>query len=794
MGLETLTFPFASKGVAQGTISLFSHSVSGFFGVLAKVSAASGQGLAVLSLDGDFADWHRDKVVLEALNLNREWKRRGVQSFWLMASRPFLDISVGVAAGVAGIVTSPIRGYQNGGTVGAVRGTVVGVIGVFAKPSVGILDAVTHFSSSVYDVAKSVNVLDRRLQPAHQLRLPYTFGMLTILEPVDTIAARSAYFLKLFPIREWRNIGSLPPSETIVHIEVLPNMGKDTYAIATSCRVVLIKVKKEISGILTPSLSWEVDLMEGSSVASRVSDHGHNGVALTLTVGKSSDDRISKSPRSQSINESTIMASRMSLAMTDEKLSSLRGDDFGYGTGRSIKGDLVEWFTILAEYQHRRQLTRLHNAISCIIGDFESVVRDPWIGRPGSLEGYTCFGMYYFDSEPIEEFSDEVRDTEWRSELEDLPWVSSEEFEEASPMTIDEQRQFISELRSRWSFDKVLESSKAQGGSDWLVHARARAVTVTRESLVSTPKSRNPQDEDLALTSTESNKNGIVRSILKKLARPGKSQSSLGVDWESNDSFIVTKMDSPSIRSGLDANSFASAYETEENLAKDFDAPKPLSRQDSLSWSTRGFQKRRNRRRFLKGNEQEDMILNIPLDSGDSFKTVESSDPDSKVFFSCNTTISRMESSSSQDDESAEPEYMINDSSHSVKTSILEKNSNDLASTFVNEDDELKSSPLIASAAKSPRSSNVRMDRIETVLERMLVLTSEQTLQQNSGFRNQPVAPRDIESLREELKGLREEIISYRRDNASTGISSQDFESLRNEISNLREQILKNAD
>jgi len=51
--LKTPTDPSrVGLGVAQGTLSLVSYSVSGFFGVLAKVSARAGQGVAILSLDG----------------------------------------------------------------------------------------------------------------------------------------------------------------------------------------------------------------------------------------------------------------------------------------------------------------------------------------------------------------------------------------------------------------------------------------------------------------------------------------------------------------------------------------------------------------------------------------------------------------------------------------------------------------------------------------------------------------------------------------------------------------------
>jgi vacuolar protein sorting-associated protein 13A/C len=120
-------------GVATGIMSLVSHSTSGFFGVLANLSTAAGHGVATLSLDTDFRDWHLDKVVAETTNLNREWKRRGVQHGKII--RPFVDIIRGVSGGITGLVVSPIKGYRKNGRMGLVRGIAIGGIGLIAKPS-----------------------------------------------------------------------------------------------------------------------------------------------------------------------------------------------------------------------------------------------------------------------------------------------------------------------------------------------------------------------------------------------------------------------------------------------------------------------------------------------------------------------------------------------------------------------------------------------------------------------------------------------------------------------------------
>jgi hypothetical protein len=117
-------------------LSFVSKGASGFFGYISKLSAAAGQAVAAVSLDPEFRDWHNDKVVVAATNLNREWKRRGVQSVGLIVTRPIFDIVLGVVGGVSGIIISPVKGYQRNGPAGILLGTAAGCVGIFAKPLV----------------------------------------------------------------------------------------------------------------------------------------------------------------------------------------------------------------------------------------------------------------------------------------------------------------------------------------------------------------------------------------------------------------------------------------------------------------------------------------------------------------------------------------------------------------------------------------------------------------------------------------------------------------------------------
>ena len=139
-------------GVAKGTLSLFSHSTSGIFGFLARMSASAGQTVAVLSLDAEYRQWHRDTVVSEATDLNRVWKRRGLQKVSRILLRPVGDILLGVAMGTSGLIVSPYKGLKKGGGLGFMRGVAQGTAGVVAKPLVGVLGKNQRSSFGAYEV------------------------------------------------------------------------------------------------------------------------------------------------------------------------------------------------------------------------------------------------------------------------------------------------------------------------------------------------------------------------------------------------------------------------------------------------------------------------------------------------------------------------------------------------------------------------------------------------------------------------------------------------------------------
>lgn len=492
--------------VAKGTISFFSHSTSGIFGFLAKMSASAGQTVAILSLDSEYRQWHRDTVVSEATDLNRVWKRRGMQKASAIVLRPVGDILLGVAMGASGLIISPYKGFKKGGTLGLVRGVATGTAGVVAKPLVGVLDAFTHFSATIHDVARSANVLERRYQPALKLRLQYSFGPMKILSPFDAVTARAVNLLKAFPPKAKRSKSQGSRSaEFHMHSEVLHmEHGVETYAIVSTIRVVLIKLKRDSNG-LSPSFGWEVSLSGNALVKSAISDHGHNGVALTIT--KRAEAKVAPVLQKarqgrRGSNQGTLRKIRsssafsvdsgISLADSDPPYSSQEAnsdsgdfpkqEDSTYKYGSTTKGDeIVEWFTVLAEFQHRVQLTTLHNAICCVVEDFDTIVVDHAAEEGQPYKGATSFGLYTFEAKSQDSNTFLSSNADLIAALENLPWMHDFTLNRIRNLSGRNQVAEVSRMRRGWTFSKELEASRQQGGPKWLAEARARATFVPAE-------------------------------------------------------------------------------------------------------------------------------------------------------------------------------------------------------------------------------------------------------------------------------------------------------------------------
>lgn len=481
-------------GCAKGTLSLVSHCASGCSGLFARLFANFGHFLALVSCDAEYQRWHRDSIEAEMQSLDRYWKRRGLEAPCNIVTRPFVDVINGVAYGISGLITMPIHGARKDGCRGLTIGVCLGGSGVFVKPLVGIFDAVAHVAGSIHDFAKSVNVLEKRYQPPRKLRLPYTFGLKNVLIPFNPTTARCVLLLKKFPIsknslpqgQRGRNIAR---SEVHVASEVLDmEIGVKTFLVVSTVRVALFKMKRSHLDLYVSTLCWEVPLFDQENISTKVQEQGHNGLALTVTVCPkssvlSNDQAASQAPINEVASlldsEDEDVSDKLGVSMINTRNVHFLPDPNSAWTNK-CNSDLT-YFTVLADFNHRRQLTRIHNAICCVTGQINSIIVDRGLNKNGSTEGYTSFVDFTFtEGKAIKDISTtstlEQNDCTY---MEYLPWVPEAFFTDIKGLSDLEASQHFAELRSSWTLEKEKDATQRLGGPTWLVEARAKATYVS---------------------------------------------------------------------------------------------------------------------------------------------------------------------------------------------------------------------------------------------------------------------------------------------------------------------------
>jgi len=445
-------------GVAKGTLSLISHSASGIFGFASKMSATAGQAAAQLSFDDYYKQWHEEHAVSEDRYKGNRKTRQIVADGII---RPAQDVVFGFLFAASGVMVEPYRGFKKKRLVGFGKGVAIGTVGVVTKPLVGIFDGFAHFTEAIHDLAKDINVLEKKFQPAEKRRLPYVFGTKDLLISFDLVSARSMQLLKQFPLRPESG------SEVLVNAEVLHmEPGIDLYIVVSTKRTVLFKSRFEGSGQIVPSLLWQMVRESGVEIKSSIESRGHNGIALYVTsleqgngAGRRleselniENDDISAIPDYSpniEVNEATSPPLRRNFSINsfgmnewdlgdglgtedaDHSRANLDADRSFFvaananvksaakaivqGAGAMVplprnhfsplargsssnRGKIFDQHIVLGEFQHRQALIRVHNAISCLAGRFDLIMWEGGVGVEGSAEGYTSFGHLIFEN------------------------------------------------------------------------------------------------------------------------------------------------------------------------------------------------------------------------------------------------------------------------------------------------------------------------------------------------------------------------------------------------------------
>lgn len=122
---------FAS-GLAKGSMSLLKNSVHGIGNFTSKLTGNVGNGIAFLTFDKEY-NQQRERQASQKPKDIKEGLASGAKSLFR-----------GIYGGATGIVTQPIRGIQEEGAIGFVKGVGKGIIGIPLKPVGGIIDMATR--------------------------------------------------------------------------------------------------------------------------------------------------------------------------------------------------------------------------------------------------------------------------------------------------------------------------------------------------------------------------------------------------------------------------------------------------------------------------------------------------------------------------------------------------------------------------------------------------------------------------------------------------------------------------
>ena len=152
------------------------------------------------------------------------------------------------------------------------------------KPLVGLFDAFAHFTEGIHDIAKSVNVLEKRLEPRRKRRYPYVFTMNNTMTHYNEVGAFCVHnLLKTHTIdikgkaddSKSTMMGS-EYNEHIIHSEALfMAPGCEIYVVVTTKRVALFDVRQErSSGNKVILLKWQIAYVRDTILRSYLENKG----------------------------------------------------------------------------------------------------------------------------------------------------------------------------------------------------------------------------------------------------------------------------------------------------------------------------------------------------------------------------------------------------------------------------------------------------------------------------------------------------------------------------------------
>ncbi|KAI9141282.1 hypothetical protein BKA69DRAFT_1124929 [Paraphysoderma sedebokerense] len=222
------------KLLAKGTANFFKKTVYGLSDTFSRFTGSIGKGLSAATMDEDF---QHNRSLSKARNRPKHavyGVTTGAKSF-----------AKSVVSGVTGVVTKPLEGAEKGGVEGFFKGFGKGIVGVVAKPMVGIFDLASNVSEGIKNTTTvfEENELDRVRQP----RFIAKDSILRVYSERESLG--QAWLRQL-------QHGKYVNEFYVAHLETKV---EDFVCILTNSTILMVRIKKV-------KLEWELPLNEVSGV------------------------------------------------------------------------------------------------------------------------------------------------------------------------------------------------------------------------------------------------------------------------------------------------------------------------------------------------------------------------------------------------------------------------------------------------------------------------------------------------------------------------------------------------
>jgi len=236
-------------GIARGATSFAKKTVYGVTDSMTKFTSSIGKGLSAATLDAEYQARRR--------STQKRNKPKHALYGVTAGATAFAD---SVTSAFEGVASKPMEGAERGGAAGFAKGVGKGVVGLFTKPAVGVMD---FLSASTEGIRNTTTVFDQH--DIDRVRLPRFISADGVLRPFSEREALGQSWVKDV------NSGQFFGDSYVAHLDI---PGDDMVAILTNNRVMTVPLTRM-------KATWQTQFEELQSLSLEPT-----GIMMVLRGGK----------------------------------------------------------------------------------------------------------------------------------------------------------------------------------------------------------------------------------------------------------------------------------------------------------------------------------------------------------------------------------------------------------------------------------------------------------------------------------------------------------------------------